>query len=71
MNNQQLSLEQQFRLRVFAEQVQLMSNEQAKEYLLKLQETMMIRENGYLEMLRNSWNIELGTDEVLSTNDRF
>ncbi len=63
MNGQQLTMEQQFRLRVFSEQVQQMSAEQAKEYLMQLQTAMMIRENGYLEILRNIWNIGSGPDQ--------
>jgi hypothetical protein len=58
MAGQQLTLEQQFRLRVFEEQVQQMSTQQAKTFLLKMQEAMMIRENGYLEILRSTWNID-------------
>lgn len=58
MDEQQLTLEQQFRLRAFTDQVQRMSHEQAKEYLVELQETMMVRENGYLEILRNAWDID-------------
>ena len=44
----QLSLEQQFNLRTFSDQVQRMSREQAQEFLIKLQEQMMLRENMYL-----------------------
>lgn len=63
MSGQQLTMEQQFRLRVFSEQVQQMSAEQAKEYLLRMQKAMMIRENGYLEILRKTWNIGSGSEK--------
>lgn len=53
----QLSLEQEFDLRLFAEQVKGMSLEQMQESLVKLHEVMMMRENLYREMLKESWNI--------------
>jgi hypothetical protein len=53
----QLSLEQEFDLRLFAEQVKGMSLEQMQESLVKLHEVMIMRENLYREMLKESWNI--------------
>jgi hypothetical protein len=45
MNQQtKLSLEQEFRLKSFADQVQRMSRQQAQEFLIMLHQQMMIRE---------------------------
>ncbi|RCJ41889.1 phycobilisome degradation family protein [Nostoc minutum NIES-26] len=51
----ELSLEQEFSLRVFADQVQQLSNEQAKEFLLMLYQQMMMREKTYQELLKQEW----------------
>ena len=50
-----LSLEQQFSLRSFETQVQQMSREQAQDFLIKLYEQMMVRENLYKQFLKHSW----------------
>jgi hypothetical protein len=52
-----LSLEQQFNLRSFETQVQKMSHEQAQEFLIKLYEQMMVRENLYKEFLKHQWGM--------------
>jgi hypothetical protein len=54
----QLSLEQQFSLRAFTDQVQQMSHEQAQEFLVTLYEQMMIRETMYQEFLKHEWGLE-------------
>lgn len=53
----QLSLEQEFNMRAFAEQVKQMSHEQSKEYLLMLYEQMIIKETIYKELLKSQWEI--------------
>jgi hypothetical protein len=53
-----LSLEQQFNLRSFQTQVQNMSHEQAQEFLVKLYEQMIVRENMYKEFLKHQWGLE-------------
>lgn len=53
-----LSLEQKFSQRIFADQVQGMSREQAQEALVQLHEEIMIRENIYREILKDAWGIE-------------
>ena len=53
-----LSLEQEFSLRSFGNQVQQMSREQAQEFLLKLYEQMMIRETTYQQLLKHEWKLE-------------
>ncbi len=54
----ELSLEQKFSLRIFADQVRQMSREQAQECLLMLHQQMMIREMMYLQFLKHEWRID-------------
>ncbi|MFP4119486.1 NblA/ycf18 family protein [Coleofasciculus sp.] len=54
----QLSLEQQFNIRSFETQVQQMSREQAQDFLVKLYEQMIMRENMYKEFLKHEWGLE-------------
>lgn len=56
-NSIELSLEQQFSLRSFQTQVDNMSREQAKEFLLKLYEEMLVRENVYKDVLKHQWGL--------------
>jgi Phycobilisome degradation protein nblA len=56
-----LSLEQEFSLRIFADQAQQMSREQAVEFLLNLYEQMMIQETTYQELLKHEWRLDSGT----------
>jgi predicted HD phosphohydrolase len=53
----ELSLEQQFSLRSFQTQVDKMSREQAKEFLIKLYEEMLVRENVYKDVLKHQWEL--------------
>lgn len=53
-----LSLEQQFSLRTFTDQVQQMSREQSQEFLLMLYKHMMIRETTYQELLKHEWKLD-------------
>ncbi|MBD2165704.1 NblA/ycf18 family protein [Calothrix sp. FACHB-156] len=55
-----LSLEQEFSLRSFANQVQYMSHEQAQAFLLKLYEQMLIQEANYKELLKQEWKLDSG-----------
>ena len=50
----QLSMEQQFKLKVLQEQVQCLSKEQAQEYLLEMFRQMMVKENLVKNLLRNA-----------------
>ena len=59
----ELSLEQEFSLRTFSDQVQQMSREQAQEFLLMFYKQMMIRETTYQELLKHQW--ELDSDPIL------
>ncbi|MBC6473923.1 MAG: NblA/ycf18 family protein [Hormoscilla sp. GM102CHS1] len=54
----ELSLEQQFSIRSFQSQVQKMSREQAQEFLVKLYEQMIVRENMYKQFLKYEWGLE-------------
>jgi hypothetical protein len=54
----ELSLEQQFSLRSFETQVERMSREQAQDFLIKLYEQMMVKENMYKHFLKHQWGIE-------------
>ncbi|WP_088893111.1 NblA/ycf18 family protein [Leptolyngbya ohadii] len=54
----ELTLEQQFSLRSFETQVEHMSREQAQDFLIKLYEQMMVKENMYKHFLKHQWGIE-------------
>jgi len=54
----ELSLEQQFNIRSFQTQVQQMSQEQAQEFLIKLYEQMLMRENMYKSFIKHQWGLE-------------
>nr|QNL31613.1 MAG: NblA-related protein [Bacteriophage sp.] len=61
----ELSLEQQFNIRSFQTQVEKMSQEQAQDFLIKLYEQMMVRENMYKAFLKHQWG--LGDDPFPKT----
>ena len=50
----QLSLEQQFKLKVLQEQVNDLSKEQAQEYLLEMFRQMMVKDNLVKHLLKNA-----------------
>lgn len=54
----QLSLEQQFSIRSFETQVSQMSREQAQDFLIKLYEQMIVRENMYKSFIKHQWGLE-------------
>lgn len=56
-----LSMEQQFNLRTFSDQVQQMSREQAQDFLITLRKQMMLQENMYLDFLKHDWGLEPGS----------
>ena len=56
-----LSLEQEFSLRIVADQVHQISREQAQIFLLKLYEQMMIQETSYQELLKYEWKLDSGS----------
>ncbi len=54
----ELSLEQEFSLRSFANQVQRMSREQAQEFLIVLHEQMLLKDNMYKSFLKHKWELD-------------
>jgi hypothetical protein len=54
-STRRLSLETEFDVRTFSDQVQRMSQEEAQACLVSLCEQMMIRENYYSMLLRQSF----------------
>lgn len=54
----ELTLEQQFSLRHFTDQVQQMSRQQAQEFAILQYRHMMIRETMYKEILKQGWKLD-------------
>jgi Phycobilisome degradation protein nblA len=54
----ELTLEQQFSLRSFTDQVQQMSREQAQEFLILQHKHMMIQETMYKKILKQEWKLD-------------
>jgi Phycobilisome degradation protein nblA len=54
-----LSIEQEFQLKSFADQVKRMSQAQAQEFLIELHRQMMIREKIYQHLIQQEWNLNL------------
>ena len=55
--SEQLSLEQKFNLRIFADQVQTLSSEEAQGLSIELYRRMMLKDNLYEELLQDYWGI--------------
>jgi hypothetical protein len=55
--SEDLSLEQEFNLRLFADLVQNLTPEQAKEFLVELNREMMIKDNLYRDLLKQYMGI--------------
>ena len=55
--SEQLSLEQEFNLRIFADQVRTLSLEQAQDLSIELYRQMMLKDNMYEELLKDYWNM--------------
>lgn len=53
----ELTLEQEFSLRRFADQVQEMSREQAQEFLVEQYRMMLAQEKMYQDLLKHEWNL--------------
>ena len=56
----ELSLEQEFSLRSFSDQVQSMSREQAQDFLVNLYRQMMLKEEMYTTFLKHEWGLASG-----------
>ncbi|MBE9138963.1 NblA/ycf18 family protein [Nodosilinea sp. LEGE 07088] len=66
---QQLSLEQQFELQVFEQQVEQLSREDAQTLLVRLKASMLFQTTSFREILKETWGIgkEVDlTDSLLS-----
>lgn len=57
----ELTLEQDFKLRSFIDQVQKMSREQAQEFLVKQNRLMMVQDTMYQELLKQKWQLDSNT----------
>ena len=57
-DSMKLSLEQRFNIRSFETQVKAMSHEQAQDFLVKLYEQMIMKDNMYQEFIRHQWGID-------------
>ncbi|AFZ00193.1 NblA/ycf18 family protein [Calothrix sp. PCC 6303] len=55
----ELTLEQEFSIRSFAEQVGQMSHEQTQEFLILQHKHMMLREIMYQEILKRQWKLDM------------
>lgn len=56
-----LTLEQKFNLRCFADQVQGMSREQAQEFLIAQYQLMMVKEKMYQDLLKHEWQLGIAS----------
>lgn len=55
----ELTLEQEFSIRNFTDQVQQMSREQAQEFLILQHKHMMIREAMYQKIIKHEWKLDI------------
>ncbi|WNZ27863.1 phycobilisome degradation family protein [Leptolyngbya sp. NK1-12] len=55
----ELTLEQDFNLRNFADLVQQMSLEQAQKFLIEQHKLMMLRETMYRDLLKREWKLDV------------
>lgn len=56
----EFTLEEEFNLRQFSDEVQRMSLEQAQEFLLFQRRHMMVQEKLYREILKQEWKLDEG-----------
>jgi hypothetical protein len=54
----ELTLEQEFSLRSFADLVEQMSHEQAQAFLVEQHRLMLRRETVYRELLKHEWKLD-------------
>lgn len=53
----QLTLEQEFNLRSFAEKVKHLSHDEAQEFLVSLYELMIKKESMYKKLIKQEWGM--------------
>jgi hypothetical protein len=58
----ELTLEQEFRLREFACEVQQMSLEQAQAFLIEQHRSMLIQKVIFQKLLKHEWNLDADAD---------
>ncbi|MGL5083423.1 MAG: NblA/ycf18 family protein [Microcoleaceae cyanobacterium] len=63
--DQQLSLEQEFELRSFAQRIQDISEIEAKELLRDLYKHKLVQENVFRYLLKDAWGIGKDTKKVM------
>ena len=56
-DSEQLSLEQEFDLRIFADRVRNLTSEEARGLSIELYRRMMLKDNLYEELLQDYWGI--------------
>ena len=56
-DSEQLSLEQEFNLRTFADRVGTLTSEEAQGLSIELYRRMMLKDNLYGELLKDYWGI--------------
>jgi hypothetical protein len=56
----ELSLDQEFSLRLFEDQVRHMSLEQAQALLIEHHKQMMLQKTMFQELLKQEWKLDLG-----------
>lgn len=52
-----LTIEEEFKIRSFEEQVRRMSGEQAKETLIKLYQSQVVKESQYKALIKHKWGL--------------
>ena len=57
-NSEQLSLEQEFHLRMFADQVRTLSPEQMQDLSIELYRQMIHKDNLYRDLLKDYWGVD-------------
>ena len=60
----ELTLEQQFELRVFEKQVQALSQEDAHALLVQLKEAMLYQTTTFRDILKETWGIGKGINVI-------
>lgn len=60
--NTELTLEQEFRLREFAYEVQQMSLDQAQRFLIEQHRSMLIQKVIFQQLLKHEWNLDADVD---------
>ncbi len=56
----ELTLEQDFSLKRFTDQVEQMSHEQAQAFLIEHYRQMLLRETLYRSLLKHEWQLDAG-----------